>query len=62
MHSQLNYMIVQQRSAELQSAGACARRVRDVRAGQRSPLRSRRIVRLTARLACFTGWFAPIGP
>jgi len=32
MHSQLNYMIAQQRSAELQHAGACARLPRAVRA------------------------------
>ena len=59
MHSQLNYMIVQQRSAELQRAGARSGLARDVRAGQRSPLRSGRTTRLTTRLAYFTGRFAP---
>ena len=62
MHPQLSYMIAQQRSNELQRAGACARLVCDVRSGQRSPRRSRRIARLTARLASFTGRFASTSP
>ena len=40
MHSQLNYLIVLQHSAELQRRGARSRLARDVRAGQRSPRRS----------------------
>ena len=59
MHSQLSYIIAQQRSAELQRAGARSRLARDLRAGQRGPRRSRRTTRLTTRLAYFTGRFAP---
>jgi hypothetical protein len=55
MHSQLNYMIVQQRTTELQRASACARLARDMRAGKRSSGRPSRIARLPARLVCFTG-------
>ena len=62
MHSQLNYLIVLQHSAELQRRGARSRLARDVRAGQRSPRRSERIARLTARLACLAGRFAPTAP
>jgi hypothetical protein len=62
MNPQLNYMIVQQRSAELQRAGACPQPSRDVPAGLRRSRRSRRIARLTSRLACLTGRFAPTGP
>jgi hypothetical protein len=61
MHPQLTQMIVQQRTTELQRAGACARLVRDMPARQRTPSR-RRIARVTARLAGFTGRFAPTGP
>lgn len=58
MDPQLTYVIVKQRSSELQHAGMYARLVRDVRVGQRSPRRSSQI----ARLACFAARFVASGP
>ena len=62
MHSQLNYMIAQQRSAELQRAGArCATHARRARgAAQSAPLEADRSPE-PARLA-YTGRFAPARP
>ena len=62
MHSQLNYIIAQERSAELQRARAWTRLAHDMRAGQRSLRRPRLITRLTARLACFAGRPARTAP
>ena len=62
MNHQLTYMIAQQRSAELQRAGARARLARDVLAGQRNPRDSKPITRLSLRVARVTGRFAPTRP
>jgi len=62
MNTQLNYMFAQQRSTDLQRAGAYARLARDVRAVRRSPQRWGRIAGLTARLAGFIGRFASKRP
>ena len=61
MHSQLNHMIVQQRSTELQRARVSARPA-DIGAGEQSSRRPKRITRLTGRLTGFTARFAPTRP
>ena len=62
MHSQLNYMIAQQRSTQLQRAGEHARLASDLLAGQRSPRDSKPLTRVRVQLARWTGRCAPTGP
>ena len=62
MNHQLTHMIAQQRSAELQRAGADARLTPDVLAGQTNPRHSKLIARLSLQVARVTGRFAPARP
>ena len=54
MHSQLNYMIAQQRSTQLQRAGEHARLASDLLAGQRS--------RATPSRSLAFACSSPVGP
>jgi hypothetical protein len=61
MNAQLNYIVAQQRIADLQRAAQRARLASDAGTGRRNSRDSNRITRLSARLARLTARLAPTG-
>jgi hypothetical protein len=62
MNAQLNYIVAQQRIAELQRASERARLAKDAGTGGRDARDSSLITRLSTQLARLTAWLVPTRP